>query len=46
VIIFVVFALLFVAFGWYTPAAIAFTLGIMLEYFASKYPPGDDSNDD
>jgi hypothetical protein len=41
-IIFIVFALVFFAFGWYNSAAIAFTLGVLLEYFASKYPPGDD----
>jgi uncharacterized membrane protein len=45
VIIFIVFALLFFAFGWYTTAAIAFTLGALLEYFASKHPPGDDDGD-
>lgn len=40
-IIFVVFSLLFFAFGWYVTAVIALILGIMLEYFASQYPPGE-----
>jgi hypothetical protein len=40
-IIFIVFALVFFLFGWYLPAMISLTLGVMLEYFASKHPPGE-----
>lgn len=40
-ILFLTFALLFLAFGWYLAAAIAFTLGVMIEYAASQHPPGE-----
>ena len=40
-ILFGMFAMVFLCFGWYTTAAIAFGLGLMVEYAASQYPPGE-----